>query len=359
MMAVGWRFEREKHGWDPPSSRDWALMDPTMRASRISRWTCAAVIGIGIGIGGGARANEARAAEEPNESVTAAAESLFQDGRKLTLEGRYDEACPKFLASHKIAPAHGTLLNLADCYENNGQLASAWARFHEAIALAQRLGRPDREKIARDRAERLAPRLIKLTIAVPRDADVEVKLDGLPLDAAARGTPIPVDRGKHTLEATARGKKRFIATIEVSEADPSPTVAIPALEDDAPPPTPRDAAPARPAEDVGGGSPQKTIAVVLAAVGVAGVGTGAFFGLRASSRWSDAKSHCDERLECDATGVALADEARTSGNVSTISFIAGGALVALGAVLFFTAPKNAGGMHVGIGPGSLLLGGAF
>ena len=58
---------------------------------------------------------------EPNEGGAAAAESLFQEARKLMDAKRYGEACPKLVASHKLAPAVGTLLNLADCYERGGQ----------------------------------------------------------------------------------------------------------------------------------------------------------------------------------------------------------------------------------------------
>src|SRR6476661_3375733 len=110
-----------------------------------------------------------------SEGGAAAAESLFQEARKLVDARRYGEACPKFAASQKIAPAIGTLLNLADCYEKNNQLASAWAKFHEAIALAQRLGRGNREQTARDRADKLEPRLIKLAI-LAHASGIDVKL---------------------------------------------------------------------------------------------------------------------------------------------------------------------------------------
>lgn len=306
---------------------------------------------------------EARAAE-PNETSNTAAESLFQEGRKLALASRYSEACPKFLASHKLAPAHGTLLNLADCYEKNNQTASAWARFHEAIALAQKLNRPDREKIARDRADKLEPRLIKLTI-VAKDRDAEVKLDGNALDSAVLGTPVPVDPGKHTVDASAKGKKPWSTTIDVSEKNKSPSLDIPALEDEptAPPPSGSDKTKVLDtrADDDGGGSNMKTIGIAVGALGLAGIGVGSFFGIRASEKWADAKTRCNSRYECDETGVSLTDEARSSGNVATLGFIAGGALLVAGVVLFFTAPpgKPARKVNVGVGPGSLLVGGTF
>src|SRR3954468_15828144 len=174
-----------------------------------------------------ATAGEARA--DPSEGSAAAAESLFQEARKLMDAKRYGEACPKLAASHKLAPAVGTLLNLADCYEKAGQIASAWVRFHEAIALAQRLGRADREKTAKERADKLEPRLIKLTLS-GRESGLEVKLDGNVLDPAVLGTAIPIDPGKHTVDASAKGKKPYSTTIDATERAKSPTVEIPILE---------------------------------------------------------------------------------------------------------------------------------
>jgi hypothetical protein len=310
---------------------------------------------------------DAYAAPEPNETSNTAAESLFQEARKLTEAKKYGEACPKFLASYKLAPSNGTLLNLADCYEKNGQIASAWTRFHEALSNAQKLNRADREKTARDRADKLEPRLIKLTIAA-KDREVEVKLDGNPLDAAVLGTAVPVDPGKHTVEASAKGKKPWSTSIEVSEKNKVASIDIPALEDEPTPSAPAGGTPPKvesPGEDEGGGSNMKTIGIAVGAVGLAGVGVGAFFGIRASEKWKDAKTHCNTSYECDQTGVDLTDQARSSGNIATLGFIAGGALLVAGVVLFITAPSGKPankvnvGVNVGVGPGSLLLGGSF
>ena len=312
-----------------------------------------------------AAAGDARA--EPSEGGAAAAESLFQEARKLIDAKRFSEACPKLVASHKLAPAVGTLLNLADCYERAGQLASAWARFHEAIALAQRLGRPDREKTAKDRADKLEPRLIRLTI-VSQEKDAEVKLDGNVLDPTVLGTPLPVDPGKHAIEASAKGKKPFTATIDVSDRVRTPSVEVPVLDADP------DAAKAsttttttEPADEKrADGSTTRIASYVLMGAGVVGLGVGTVFGLKTSSTWSDAKTHCTG-LECDRTGVQLATDAKNAGTVSTIAFVAGGALLAGGAILFFTlpsAPAKAGATHgtrvgFGLGLGSATMQGSF
>ena len=315
----------------------------------------------------------ARAAGD-SEGGAAAAESLFQEGRKAMDAHRYGDACPKFLASEKLSPAIGTLLNLADCYEKNGQLASAWARFHEAISLAQRQNRKNREETARERADKLEPRLIKLSI-LARSSGVDVKLDGNPIDGAALGTGIPVDPGKHTVEATAKGKKPFSTSIETSDKQKAPSVEIPPLEDEpTPPPTDPNATPTTgvpttetPKVKPHGWSTQKTVGIVVGAAGLVSLGVGGIFGLKTRSTWADAQNgHCNAQNQCDATGVSLAQSAKNSGNIATIGSIAGGILLVGGAVLFFTAgdggssaAKSSTPIRVGIGPGSVVLGGSF
>jgi hypothetical protein len=320
-------------------------------------------------------APSARAAGD-NEGGAAAAESMFQEGRKAMDAKRYGEACPKFAASQKLAPAIGTLLNLADCYEKNNQLASAWARFHEAIALAQRLGRGNREQTARERADKLEPRLIKLTIQ-SHSSGIEVKLDGNTLDPAVLGTGIPVDAGKHSIEASAKNKKPFSKDIEVTEKNKSPTIDIPTLEDDQSKdakgadtkPEKKETITEPPKEERGGWSTQKTLGLVAGGVGVVALGVGGFFGLKTQSTWKDAQGHCTSDLTCDQEGVDLAADAKSSGNIATIAIIAGSVLVLGGAVLFFTAPSHGSAktgatpppssIKVGFGPGSVVVGGKF
>lgn len=175
------------------------------------------------------------------------------------------------MASYKLAPGVGTLLNLADCYERGGQHASGWARFHEAIALAQRLGRPDREKTARKRADKLEPRLIRFSI-VAREKDVDVKRDGNLLDPAVLGSHIPIAPGKHTIEAMAQRKKPFSVTLDVSERTRSKSIEIPPLEADAAAVRPNqggsESDKGAPRRSSSSGSTQRLVSYVLMAVGV-------------------------------------------------------------------------------------------
>jgi hypothetical protein len=113
-------------------------------------------------------------------------------------------------------------------------------------------------------------------------------------------------------------------------------------------------------------SPLKTAGLVVGAVGVAGLGVGAVFGILAISKNSSANNdHCGAAFggtnHCDPTGISLRSDAVNFGNVSTISFIAGGVLAAGGASLWLFAPSTSvqAGPTVGDGGAGLTVRGTF
>ncbi|HEX6764676.1 MAG TPA: hypothetical protein VF103_04345 [Polyangiaceae bacterium] len=293
-------------------------------------------------------------------SNKAAAEALFSEGRSLASSGKCAEAIPKFQASQKLDPGVGTLLNLAECYEQVGKTASAWAEYREVIALARSAGSKEREELATQRAKALEPKLSRLAIKVAGDAQgITITRDGEALEAAELGVAIPVDPGSHAIEASAPGKQKFTQTIEVGAEADSKVVEIPALADAAGGAAGPGEKPA--AESGGGGSGQRTIGLVVAGVGVVGVVVGTVFGLQASSKWKDAKAKCsDYPYGCGDDGVSLADDAKSAGTISTIGFIAGGVLVAGGAALWLTAGSgDEKSVSLGVGPGTLRIKGRF
>ena len=154
----------------------------------------------------------------------AGAESLFDEGRKLLEAGKYGDACPKLEASNRLDPAVGTLLNLGDCNEKRGKLASAWSNYRQATSLA--LSRNDaRAEFAKKRAAALDGKLSTLTIDVlAPEAGLRVTRDGLDVGEGAWGTAIPIDAGTHVIEAKAPGKRTNLVKLTVSEGAPSTNV---------------------------------------------------------------------------------------------------------------------------------------
>ena len=107
------------------------------------------------------------------------------------------------------------------------------------------------------------------------------------------------------------------------------------------------------------GSGQRTVAYVLLGVGVVGLGAGTIFGLMASSRWNSSQKECSV-ASCPDHDSAVSDKnsATSSALVSTVSFIAGGAALTAGAVLYFTAPsRSSSGAAVELSPTALPGGG--
>ena len=164
----------------------------------------------------------------------AAAEALFREARRLVTHHDYTAACPKFEESNRLDPGVGTLANLARCYEKTKRLASAWAIYLEAEALAKKRGELKRARQAAHQAKRLEPKLQRLTIIVDKDNSVRglvVYRNGLTVGRASWGSLVPVDQGDIEIRAEAPGYttwKTLVVIGKSSERDH--VVKIPALE---------------------------------------------------------------------------------------------------------------------------------
>src|ERR1700735_2048415 len=80
-------------------------------------------------------------ARAQGSTAKVAAETLFEEGRRLMTDGKAAEACPKFAESQKLDPSPATLLNLASCYEKTNRPATAWATYKEGASAASAAGR--------------------------------------------------------------------------------------------------------------------------------------------------------------------------------------------------------------------------
>lgn len=107
------------------------------------------------------------------------------------------------------------------------------------------------------------------------------------------------------------------------------------------------------------GAPGAPVApLIVGGAGVVVVGLGGLFALRASSARDDAAS-----AEEHTTAAQRADDARSLTNVANLMFLAGGAVLAVGAawaaVELTSGDDGEGGTALLIGPGSLALRGRF
>jgi serine/threonine-protein kinase len=335
-------------------------------------------LGFVLGIGLGTLAYTTSARAEPDAQTRAAAVALFDDARKKMAEGNYADACPKLEQSQRMDPGIGTLFNLADCYEHIGRTASAWLGFRDVAGAARAAQQPEREKVARDRAAALEPKLSRLSIEVAKGAPagLEVTRDGKPVPRELWGTALPLDPGEHELRAAAEGFEPWSSKIRVEGKGRTVTVNVPALAPRstpapaplaAPPPapapsTPPAAEPPPPTADQPAGTWRAPLGLAMAGLGVVGLGAGTVFGFVAKSTFDDSDPYCDVDNDCEQAGVDLRSDAVSKGNVGTALFIAGGVLATGGLVLWLTAPSSgdaAAPATVGITPQGVLVRGSF
>lgn len=283
---------------------------------------------------------------------SAAAEALFREGRALIKQGNVEAGCAKLAASDKLESSVGTLLNLGDCREKLGKSASAWAAFRKAEAMAKRAGDdPKRQAEARRRAERLEPDLASLVIQVGKSTPgIMIKRGDETLDPAVLDSPLPVDPGTHTIVAEAPGHKPFTTKVSLGKGGRR-YVVIPTLERVPEPVVRRPPPPRAPvtttpapvitsppvettvvverARERGTWTATRKVAVSIAVVGVAALGTGLYFGQRANNLQDRSDAICPEITCGDPEGLRLNDDAQDHARRANILFVAsGGALVA-------------------------------
>ena len=250
------------------------------------------------------------------------ADRLFEEGRALLDAERVAEACAKFGESFELDEALGTLLNLALCHELEGKTASAWREFGRAAELAERLGEHEREAFAADKVRQLEPRLSRLTVRATRgEPGLRVFLDGEELEAAALQRPLPIDPGEHALRATVPGAAAWETRVTIVSGAAETIVELPklgtrrtadkpstpAIVAEAPRAgrtqgwTTRREAPATTAGADGSSAPTPWV-FVAGGVGLAGLGVGTYFGLRAWSAQQTVDDECDGRF-CTEEGL--------------------------------------------------------
>ena len=285
----------------------------------------------------------------------AAAEQLFSQAQQLMATGDYDAACPKLEASMELDAALGTLINLARCYEKQGRLASAWARYREAADLAARASQGKRQRFAARQAESLEPRLPRLIIRVSSASAVSglsISRDESKVDAAMFDTAIYIDPGEHTIVARAPGYLDFTKTFEIAVGQeiiievPSltPTDADDSADENA---TRADQQQERVSDGKTANSNdpappplRRTIGLITAGTGGLALAVGLGFGWSSRSAWSKAfeGGACQrETLECTVDGQREAEKAGQRADVATVLSTGGVVLMVAGAVLYFTA----------------------
>jgi len=272
----------------------------------------------------------ATASAEPVDTTEAG--RIFLQGRELVKLGRFDEACALFARSYELDPALGTAVNLADCLERQGHLQRAWALFDVVARNSQSV--QSRARLARQRADALQARLaiVVITLHDPATPGLSVRI------GERQMTPAPeirdlIEPSDVELVATVPGRSTF-RTMLHAVAGATVSADIPAFA---------------PLHDEPAATSRRRSRVYLAgAIGGAGaIGLGTALGLAISARRIYASAfdhdcmHVTAGAVCTGNGRATIDRAGARADLATGFTIAGGLLVAAGAVVYVTAPRDA------------------
>jgi hypothetical protein len=281
----------------------------------------------------------------PTEARAESADDLFVKGQELLAAGRVVEACRKFEESSKVEPAIGVRFHLAQCHERIGRTASAWKGFLDVAKDAHARGQKAREKLARERAAALEPRLTRLVLDIKNDQTKELTIhrNGVVVPRSEWGVSIPFDPGVVVIEGSAPGKKSWRVSMDINESKRDWIAVVPDIEiiepgDERAVSTTTSTSAAAPGGSEGL-STKRTIALGVAGAGGVAIGVGVVFGLMALRQNASSGPHCTANV-CDADGVSLRDSAVSSGHISTIGFVSGIGLVGAGLGYFFFAPRT-------------------
>jgi hypothetical protein len=309
--------------------------DPMALTRTYGRWLMAFVAASCV-------ASSARADSSQDKAV---AEALFRDAKQLLESGDVAGACPKFAESLKVDSTLGTLLFLAACHEQQGRTASAWSEFSSALSWSERTGQAERIAFAHKHLAALENRLSFVVIHAPALAGLQLKVDDELLSAAAIGTPLPLDPGTHSFEASApnRGVWRTVIgvrteperiPIDVPELPPAPTAPAATVAPTPPPAVvvPRDE-PKPPAAHPSDSGRRAALWTALATT-AAGVAVGSVFGVLTFQARDSARLACPGNV-CRPGGLDDINRAHTDATVSTVGFGVGVAAALVAAYFAF------------------------
>src|SRR5258706_1634917 len=161
------------------------------------------------------------AAQEPTPSELSVARRLFDEGRAAEDAGRWREAAEKFRKATIIKDTPGMRFHLARCEEEQGAFVEALVEYDRARELIDSGVRAaDVEKLLADARERVRAKVALLTLRLPDGVqNVSVELDGKALSGSVLGVPMPINPGKHHVNAVAVGRTTFTSELELGTGE--------------------------------------------------------------------------------------------------------------------------------------------
>jgi hypothetical protein len=275
------------------------------------------------------------AAEPAPSGVSSEAMVHFKRGVELYRENNLDAALAEFVRANELSPSYHLLYNMAQVqaerhdYVHAVELLDAYLeQGGEQVPTARRV--EVEEEVARLR-QRIA------TLWVSADVDKatlwvnDEAVATLPLEK-----PVMLNAGIARLRVEAPGHETVVRELSIAGGDrPNLALSLEAVPSSAPA-----LPPFSEAEPAPGWSPLRAVGFVAGALGMAGIGVGAGFGVSVMNQSKTARQLCDGNLCTSRRGVDAAETAATHATVATIGIAGGATLLVTGVVLWFSGAAD-------------------
>jgi len=169
---------------------------------------------------------------------------------------------------------------------------------------------------------------------------VKVTVDGRLLAESLDGTALEVDPGEHSFSFATESQPAVTRSFVLTRGQKNRREVIAFAPNEPPPPAP--AGPASPAQPTSGPSTIGMVTGGLGFAGVTGIALGGLFGMLTIAARNQETSDCSSPTRCTNHDQAVRDRstAFTDGTISTVSFVAGGVLLAGAAVYYFVIGRG-------------------
>lgn len=282
---------------------------------------------------------------------------FFDEAMKLGEKGQNAESLEKFKKAYAIYPSPNTLGNIARQEQLLGRRLQALRDYREA--LRNTLIHPGAAEQARANVLDLERVLSKVRVVGPDGTRVDIAGAeytlplGEPVDVEAGKITVRAATGSETLVGSADAFPGQTATITLKPAAAAGTATPPVVE---PPPV----------EAEGPGVTRWVVPGAVLVAGAVGLGVGIGFSAKSQST----KTSFDDK-QCGAVSSAecssLRDSASSERTVAVVGYVAGGALIAGAAILWWMWPSRSTSARgstwvvpqVGVGQAGAALGGNF
>lgn len=271
-------------------------------------------------------------AARADDAAVAEATKRFEEGLALADAGKPEEARLKFQQAAAVVKSPGVLFNLARSEQLTGHDYDAMEHYKQFLRVAEndpRVNDAMRDK-AREHIADLATKVGQIDIQAPPSA--RVSIDGKPLEEPPK-EPVAVPPGRHVVEVAYEGRIKSVnvacdAGQVVKAKVDFDTIEPPHEERRAEPPT------------------KWLVAGGLGVLGLAGVGVGVGFAMASQSAKDTENAKRLPGVCVDQASAACRDldaarsDVDSKATISTIGYVAGGALLAGAIVTVLVWPRG-------------------